>query len=394
MGKKKILFIINSLHFGGAERVASQLINNLCADYDIHLALYHRIIDYELNSTVNIVDLKENKADGNIKIFLRLPVIAHKLKTHCNKHEIGMVISFLNRPCYIAAIMKSVWGYKGKMIMCERSYQSNILNIIGGGSKAYKMISKKLIHFSYQRANIVLTNSKVSKLDLQQNFFITTPITVIYNPLNIEQIIAKSQERVDAVFEEGYFYFISAGNFRPEKRFDILLNAFALLKNHPVKLILIGGGALSNNLNELVTYLEIRDKVIFTGFDANPYKYISKAHCFVLSSYTEGFPNVLLEALACQKPVVSTDCKSGPRELLAPQTPIDREAEKGYELAEYGILTAVNDPAALADGMLKIYKDKQLREELQAKASSRARMFDIALISYQYKDVINSLYFN
>jgi N-acetylgalactosamine-N,N'-diacetylbacillosaminyl-diphospho-undecaprenol 4-alpha-N-acetylgalactosaminyltransferase len=121
----------------------------------------------------------------------------------------------------------------------------------------------------------------------------------------------------------------------------------------------------------------MKDKVIFTGFDKNPFKYVSRSDCFVLSSDVEGFPNVLIEALACGKPVISTDCSSGPRELLAPATDLHHRAITDYEIGEYGILTPVGDVSALAAAMKKMYENAALRKQFSEKAAGRAEKFDV-----------------
>ena len=140
---------------------------------------------------------------------------------------------------------------------------------------------------------------------------------------------------------------------------------------------MVGGGALENELTQQVKKLQIESRVIFTGFQTNPYKYISAANCFVLSSFVEGFPNVLLEALACGKPIISTDCLSGPRELLAPDTSINQKVTNKVEQAKYGLLTKVNDVNQLAEAMELIYKDANLQKEYVNKARSRAKEFDV-----------------
>ena len=121
---------LNTLNYGGAERVVSLLADYLKKDFEVHIALYHQPISYDIPPEVAIFDLKENPDENNALIFLRLPVIAYKLNRYCTANGIDMVISFLNRPCYVAAFMRSWWGYRGKLIMCERSYQSQILKFM------------------------------------------------------------------------------------------------------------------------------------------------------------------------------------------------------------------------------------------------------------------------
>jgi N-acetylgalactosamine-N,N'-diacetylbacillosaminyl-diphospho-undecaprenol 4-alpha-N-acetylgalactosaminyltransferase len=141
--------------------------------------------------------------------------------------------------------------------------------------------------------------------------------------------------------------------------------------------VIVGGGVMEDELKQKVSDLGLMDKVIFCGFEQNPFKYVSRCDCFVLSSDVEGFPNVLIEALACGKPVISTDCSSGPRELLAPATDLHHRAINNYETGEYGILTPVNDIAALAAAMKKMYEDPALRKQFSEKAAGRAQQFDV-----------------
>lgn len=382
--RPKLLIFINTLNFGGAERVVSQLLNNLNAEFEIHLALYYHQIKYDIPKEIKILDLKQNPAEGNIAILLKLPFIAHRLAAYCKEHEIQTSVAFLNRPCYINAFMKSLWGYKGKLIMCERSHQSSILKFIGGGSSIYQKITKKLISFSYNRADLVLTNSKISRLDLIENFDVKTNIEVIYNPIDNLNIERLAIEELPPFFEKDIFYFVTTGNFRIEKNFALLVSAFAKIKYLPVKLLLVGGGALEQSLRSQVKELGIEDKVVFTGFQENPFKYINGSGCFVLSSHTEGFPNVLIEALACGKAVISTDCKSGPRELLAPATNPGNQLSGKFELADFGILTPVNDVEILAAAMIKMYEDVQLRNQYESKAKARALQFDVDKIKKEF----------
>ncbi len=170
------------------------------------------------------------------------------------------------------------------------------------------------------------------------------------------------------------------------------MKAFSIIKDKVhAKLVIVGNGVLEKELKDEAAKLGITASVFFCGFQHNPYKFIANADCFVLSSLTEGFPNVLLEALACKKTVVSTDCQSGPRELLSPSSDPSLQVQKGYEVAEFGILTAPGDPEALAEAMFKIYSEPQVRSGFEAAATERAGNFNVAICSNTYKAAIEHI---
>lgn len=381
--KPRLVIIINSLAFGGAERVVALLINELYKTHEVHLVLFSNIISYDIPPEIKVKCLHEKENSSNVSVLLKLPLYARELSKYCRQNKIDTSISFLNRPCYVNALMRSWFGYKGKVIMCERSHQSSILNYIGGGSELYKKLTKKLIRYAYNKADKVLTNSKLSAADLQTNFAVKKPISVVYNPLNIQKVEQLAQEPLQ-LDHSNDFYFVATGNFRIEKNFPLLLKAFSTLKDLPVKLLLVGGGKMEATLKDLANELGINEKVIFAGYQQNPYRYMAAGNCFVLSSFTEGFPNVLLEALACGKTVVSTDCKSGPREILAPRSDINKVLQHDIEEAEFGILVHTEDEAGLAKAMRKVFDDTVLRERYETHAPARAKQFDINVILPQF----------
>jgi len=372
--KPKLLIFINTLQSGGAERVVSLLLGHLKDDFEIHLALYSNIVEYAIPPEIKILNLQEPLVQDKAIRFLKLPYISYKVYRYCKKNNINISVAFLYRPCYINALMKSIWGYRGHVIMCERTHQTTMQQ---SHSTIYRAFSRFMVMFSYKRADLVLANSYAMQTDLIENFRIKTPVRVIYNPIDLNFIKTHVDEEPAYVFDKGIFYFVNVGGFRKEKNHLLLIQAFFILKNLPCKLLLVGGGVMEEDLRQKVHDLGLMEKVIFTGFDKNPFKYVSRSDCFVLSSDVEGFPNVLIEALACGKPVISTDCSSGPRELLAPATDLHHRAINNYEVGEYGILTPVNDVNALADAMKKMVEDAALRKQFAGKAAARAEKFDV-----------------
>jgi N-acetylgalactosamine-N,N'-diacetylbacillosaminyl-diphospho-undecaprenol 4-alpha-N-acetylgalactosaminyltransferase len=386
--RPRLLIFINTLQSGGAERVVSLLLTHLKDDFEIHLALCSNIIDYKIPSEIKILDLQQPVKQSRLVRLLKMPYLSYKVYRYCKKNDLGISVAFLYRPCYINALMKSLWGYKGKVIMCERTHQTTMLL---GQSWLYRVFSRFMVRFSYKRADLLLANSYAMQTDLVENFRIKTPVRVIYNPIDLSFIKEHKDEATGFVFEKDIFHFVNVGGFRREKNHLLLLQAFFILKNLPCKLVIVGGGIMEDELRQKVSDLGMKDKVVFCGFENNPFKYVSRSDCFVLSSEVEGFPNVLIEALACGKPVISTDCSSGPRELLAPATNLHHRAINNYEIGEYGILTPVNDITALALAMRKMYEDAGLRRQFAEKAPGRAQQFDVDEIKEYFHVAFSSL---
>jgi N-acetylgalactosamine-N,N'-diacetylbacillosaminyl-diphospho-undecaprenol 4-alpha-N-acetylgalactosaminyltransferase len=119
------------------------------------------------------------------------------------------------------------------------------------------------------------------------------------------------------------------------------------------------------------------------------FKYLSKTDCFILSSDFEGFPNCILEALACSLPIISTDCLSGPREILAPGTDPIINITDHNEISEYGILVPVNNAQLLADAITTIVSDKTLWNQMRTKALLRSKDYDIEKIIGQFEDLLS-----
>jgi N-acetylgalactosamine-N,N'-diacetylbacillosaminyl-diphospho-undecaprenol 4-alpha-N-acetylgalactosaminyltransferase len=380
----RISILINSITAGGAERVVSLLLEELKNDFDIHLVLLSNVTEYTLPEGQKIFCLNQPVGGNGFLKLLKLPLLALRYKKYCRENNIEASLSFLKRANFINCLSKMM-GSKSRVIISERTYLTNYLAMIGGSGKAItSLLTKKL----YPKADLIIANASLIKKDLEENFNIRSGISVIYNPVNIPVIQQASGERVDpGLFST--FTFISVGGFRQEKNYGLLIDAFNRIKDLDCNLLLLGKGEEENKLKTQVKRLGLESRIYFAGFDNNPYKYLAKASCFVLSSDFEGFPNSIQEALACKLPVISTDCRSGPREILAPGSDINKNLHTEIEIGQFGILVPVKSPGMLEKGMRLIYADSALRDKLSSGSFKRAMDFDLPGIALQYKNAIS-----
>ena len=374
--KKKLSILIYSLASGGAERVVSILLDELKDKYDITLFLMNETIFYKIPKDIKIFYLENSyPRESGIKKLLKLPFLAWRYKK-LNSAEVSL--SFMNRPNYISILAK-ILGMKSKVVVSERAMPS-----LQHKSGLQGFINRTLIKYLYKSADIITANSKGNTHDLQNSFGCKNVVT-INNPFDLEKIETYSREEVD--FRDEKFTFITVGRVDSGKNHKLLVEA---IKDIDAKLYIVGDGELRSALEEQIRELNLKDKVVLLGRQSNPYKYLAKADCFVFSSLYEGFPNVLIEALACGLPVISGDCQSGPREILAPESDVKIQLKDEVEFAEYGILVPLNSVEKLKEAMNKIMTSEDLRNRYKEKAQQRARGFDVKKIIKQYEDVINA----
>ncbi|MCT7531793.1 glycosyltransferase [Aliarcobacter cryaerophilus] len=372
--KKKLSILIYSLSNGGAERVVSILLNQFKEKYDISLYLMNDTIFYEIPKDVKIVYLeKSNPNESPIKKFIKLILLAIKYKK-INNSEISL--SFMNRPNYINILAK-IFGMKSKVIISERAMPS-LQHSNGLQGKVNRFLIKNL----YKYSDVITANSLGNSKDLIENFCCKKVVTInnIFDKITINQL---SNEKIS--FRDNNFTFITVGRLDNGKNHSIMIDA---IKSIDAKLYIIGDGELRSTLQNKIIEDSLEDKVIFLDRQINPYKYISQADCFLFSSSHEGYPNVLVEALICGLPIISTDCKSGPREILAPNSNIDFQLEDKIELCEYGILVPINNKEKLKESMNMIINDEELRNRYKEKSKIRADFFRIDKIIKQYEEII------
>jgi glycosyltransferase involved in cell wall biosynthesis len=204
-------------------------------------------------------------------------------------------------------------------------------------------------------------------------------VVVIPNPVDTRFVSERSREPLDeSVSELGDVpILLTAGRLEAQKNHGLLLRAFARVRDEvEAQLLIAGTGRLQGELERLAVDLGIRSDVRFLGWVNNPFSLMKRATVFVLSSNFEGLGNVILEALACGCPVISTDCPFGPADILAK--------------SEAGILVPVGDERALANALLDLLRDPHKRRLLSERGRRRARDFEASTIVEQYERTLES----
>lgn len=375
--KPRLAILINSFRGGGAERVVSLLWPRLERDFEVYLVLLSTEGNTFQLPPEDRTHVLEGGESQNWLNIARLPRLARSYRQFLDAKGIDISLSFLNRPNFINCLAKRA-GWRGKTIISERAVTSLFYR-----TGLRKAVGRFLIRSLYRFADAIIPISRGVEHDLRARFGVPGNYRTIYNPIDITQVRARLAASPDRDRTQP-FTFVCVARFDPQKNHRLLVEAFAELDDLPCRLLLVGQGPGMAAIAQLVQDLGQAARIQLLGFQ-KAIPVLKQSDCFVLSSDFEGLGNVILEALACSLPVVSTDCLSGPREILAPDTDFTTQNLDHIEIAPYGILTPVGNAALLAQAMRRMMADDQLRADYAGRALDRARQFDVELISDAYR---------
>lgn len=359
----RIAFFFGNFHGGGVQHVRLILARDFIArglDVDLVVVSAQGELQRLVPDGVTIVDL------GSRRALMALPALVGYLRTTQPK----AMLSSQTHHNILAVIARWLSGGSTRLVIGEHHnvqehrkdapFKAN-LHLLGA-------------RIFYRGADAIMAVSEgVAKALSEASGIQRQRIHVIYNPIMIPYLQRKVKEHVDHDWfdQRECPVLIAIGRLAKEKDFQTLLKAVGIInKTRWVRLVILGEGEDRDKLSRLISEHRLDQDVQLLGFVENPYAYLSRADLFVLSSRWEGFPNTLLEALACGTPVVSTDCPSGPAEMLVG--------------GRYGRLVPVGDAETLANAIM-ITLDKPPQSEF---LKQRAEGFSVEVIGGQYYDLL------
>lgn len=363
-----IAIYLPSLRGGGAERAMATLANGFAdRGLKVDLVLVRAEGPYlsEVSPGVCIVDLQSNR------VLTSLPGLVRYLR----RERPQAMLSALNHANVIAVVARMLAGVPVRLVVSERN------NVSLSGSSSKNLRSRVVLHmmrWAYRKTDGVTAVSGGVADDLANAINLPRDrISVIFNPVVTPELIEKSRMPLKHPWlgEGKPPVILGVGRLTPQKDFVTLIRAFAQVRTvRNCRLVILGEGELRAELEQLVASLGVQDNVQLPGFADNPFAWMSRVRLFVLSSRWEGLPNVLIQAMACGAAVVSTDCPSGPDEIL--------------EGGKWGRLVPVGDEEALAEAMVTLL---EMPENQLSDVRQRAGGFRPELAVDAYLKILRSM---
>lgn len=361
----KLALVIGSLQGGGAERVMATLAN-AWAQRSVAVTLI-TIADtsadqYPLDAAVRRISLGLRRSSTHCLLGLANNIRrVRALRATLRSLRPDAVLSFLTTNNVLSVVATRGLGIP--VVVSER------ISI----SHRFPAVWRLLRALAYRRATALVVQTARGRAEFKTRMP-TLPIHVIPNPLQMD-----FQEAPDPVACSvmdacrNRKMLMAVGRLAPQKGYDLLLRAFAVVSvSQPdACLVILGEGPERSRLEAIVRKLGLADRVLLPGFSRTPHALLQKADLFVLSSRYEGFPNALLEAMAGGLPCVSFDCPTGPAELLAH--------------GASGLLVPAENAAALAAAMLQCMSDPLLRSQLGRAARSSAAAYSLDAVMAQWQ---------
>ena len=338
----RALFVCDALGGGGAERfVATALAHLDRTRVEPLLCLFRRDLAYGLAPDVPL-DVLDKTRPWDI------PLAMGRLARRIDAWQPQVVFSAFAHPNFVTGVALSLCRSRPRWIARVSNEPQR------GESGAPRRIMRRL----YRRAERVVANSR----GLAEAFAAVYPalraqVGVLPNAIDFEAVERLAQN--PPVARASRPRLLAVGRLAQQKRVDLMLDAVKRLGDAGAELVLLGDGPLRGRLEQQARALGIAERVHFEGFQPNPFAWMARSDIFVLASDHEGLPNAMIEAQGLGLPVVSTDCRFGPAEIIEPE--------------RTGLLVPTGDASALAAALQRLLADAALREAMGRAARERAR---------------------
>ncbi|WP_418604272.1 glycosyltransferase [Hwangdonia sp.] len=357
MKPKKIALVGFHLSGGGTARVMANLSESFHdKGIELHIIIIHDELGYDYSGT--LYNLGKLKSEPNT-VFNKIKRLIH-LRSYVKQNDFDFVIDFRFRKRIIQEYLISRLVYNQK---------KTIYTIHSSQLAIYLPKSKYWANVIYGKAYKIIAITESMKNLVETIYPFLDNVGMVYNPIILNKIKEKSIEALEINFE----YIIGVGQFdTDQKQFDKLIEAYSksILPQTRIKLVILGRGKKKSELEAIAKKLNVDENVQFLGFKENPYKYMANARFFVLSSWHEGHPMVLIEALACGTPVVSFDCPTGPKEVV--------------NHSDNGLLIENQNIDALINGMNIMLTNESLYSHCKSNALKSVEKFSVKQIGKQW----------
>jgi len=370
MDKKNVLILVQGLGGGGQERMALNTANILSEYYNVYLAVFQS--DGAVYPIPNgMIDLHLPAASTRIGKIITLIKRVLSLRKVKKEHEVNITYSIGDGANLVNVLSKQ----QDRVVVSVRYYEP---------SPQFNENKKKLmLAVTFRLANIVVGISKQLIRDLAIKYDIPKAKTAsLYNAFDVATI--SNSALMTNVYDIQKPSIVTVGRLSPSKGLSHLIRSFVIVKKkiQDMKLYIVGSGPQKEELKKLAFENGVEDDVVFIPFQNNPYSIIARCDVFVCPTVSEGFGNVIVEALACGVPVVSTDCIPGPHEILTGSS--TSEPCMGITYSKYGILAppfltcnGIEDLAEerLAEAIISTYIDSSKRNHYIAEGKKRVNDF-------------------
>ncbi len=363
----KIAFFLPSLEGAGAEKVLATLANSFVRrGYEIDFVLSSAKGPFlsNLDPQIKIINLERTHV---IDSFF-------SLGNYLRSQKPQVMISGLSNANLAALAAGRLFSPSCKVIITQHSNWSQKL---ANNPTRKEQLVFQLSRFLYPFAARIVAVSSITAEEIKHTFRINPKkVLFIYNPVVTQELIDKSRQSVNHRWlnHKTVPVVLGAGRLIKSKDFNTLIQAFAIvLKKIDCRMLIIGEGPEHQNLQNLIQNSGLCEKIELLGFVPNPYPFMTQADLFVLSSLNEGLPTVLIEALACGTTVVSTDCLSGPAEIL--------------DDGKYGSLVPIQAPETLSEAVIESLRHPKNKDLL----TERAAFFSVENASKAYLDLIEQV---